>query len=670
MPMSGWEAGGDVRRCRAALHQTGRRSHGRTWIHSHGDGRQAHAVADAAGGGCVKERARKPDQTVTRERVREVFFHGLRRRIVRNPVGQQRRQTMQVSQSRAARWAITSGLAALLAIAAAGFPTKAHAFVCNGQFDLLQKGYCSTTTTQGCGTSFDAACPAGETCKTFGFFDPGDPEHDGADQLRISLSVGTSTITGPTGAPDNMTVHKIRFDLDCVQNSGGNGTNTLCMDQGDVVEYMGDATITTDCPGVTWTSSQPLGGVGANEVVFTPSTAIVIPQSCAPSQASPPPACGGCKLEFGLRVVHQEPAGSDATPQIVEEAAGYIQGQGDAVCNEGLTGSLQSGSTQTANMPICPSCTIDQCNLGCDEQTTGECTAQTASTACADTDGNACTTAGCDGSGTCDQDHSVQVCTTHKCNKGSDPTTGQCTPQPASTPCGDTDGNTCTTAGCELNTAGVGVCVQTHLFASNSTPCADTDNNACTTAGCNGQGVCDQTHMMCSLGCFTRTPGFWGLHPAVTRAVLGGGLPSCGLVVNTTAPATPVSATEDICSVGTDSKANNTSPQQVQLIRQCMSAALNLAATAHAPQPGDCNSVFPGITQMFNTCCTGPTSVCDSGASPGAIDASGCIGSLDRFNSLETTIDIGVSQGSANPGPCQASKNNGFLNPGRNLGSK
>src|SRR5436190_2178603 len=445
---------------------------------------------------------------------------------------------MQVSQIRAARWAITGGLAAFLAIAAAGFPTQAHAFVCNGQFDLLQKGLYSITSTHGFGTSFDAACPAGETCKTFNFVDPGDTEKDGADQLRTSLAVGTSTITGPTGAPNNLTMHKVRFDLDCVQNSGGNGTSSLCADQGDVVEYMGDATITTDCPGVTWTSSQPLGGVGANEVVFSPSAAIVIPQSCAPSQQSPPPACGGCKLEFGLRVVHQEPAGSDGTPQLIEQAAGYIQGQGDAVCNEGLTGSLQSGSTQTANIPICPSCTIDQCNLGCDEQTTGECTPQTASTPCADTDGNtcttagcepseipgvtpsqasigvcvqthlfaenstpcadtdenACTTAGCNGQGVCDQNHGTKVCPgVDECNKGCDTTSGQCTPQ-TSTPCPDTDGNTCTTAGCEVSGTNpeLGVCVQTHMFASNSTPCADSDGNACTTAGCNGQGVCDQ----------------------------------------------------------------------------------------------------------------------------------------------------------------------------------
>src|SRR5438552_16748625 len=127
---------------------------------------------------------------------------------------------MKVSQIRAARWAITGGVAAFRAIAAAGFPMQADAFVWNGQFDLLQKGYCSTTTSQGCGTSFDASCPAGETCKTFNFFDPDAPEKDGADQLRISLSVGTSTITGPAGAPDNMTGHKIRCERDGGQNGG------------------------------------------------------------------------------------------------------------------------------------------------------------------------------------------------------------------------------------------------------------------------------------------------------------------------------------------------------------------------------------------------------------------------------------------------------------------
>src|SRR2546422_9785135 len=84
-----------------------------------------------------------------------------------------------------------------------------------------------------------------------------------------------------------------------------------------------------------------------------------------------------------------------------------------------------------------------------------------------------------------------------ECNGGGDTTRGRSTPQ-ASTPCTDTDGNTCTTAGCEISPSNpeLGVCVQTHMFASNSTPCADTDNNPCTTAGCTGQGACDQSHLI------------------------------------------------------------------------------------------------------------------------------------------------------------------------------
>src|SRR5207247_4110877 len=104
------------------------------------------------------------------------------------------------------------------------------------------------------------------------------------------------------------------------------------------------------------------------------------------------------------------------------------------------------------------------------------------STPCADSDNNACTTAGCNGRDSDDQNHSSKVCPgADQCNRGCDTTSGQCTPQ-ASTPCTDTDGNTCTTAGCEVSTtnAELGVCVQTHLFAANSTPCADSDNNRST----------------------------------------------------------------------------------------------------------------------------------------------------------------------------------------------
>src|SRR5207248_199684 len=167
-----------------------------------------------------------------------------------------------------------------------------------------------------------------------------------------------------------------------------------------------------------------------------PDTPIVLP----PEQSASP-TLNNCFISFQVKLESLEPSSgpnSDDTPEKVEVVAGFStvlsDGHADAECDNGGA----SGVSQSSGIFTCPSCTVDQCNLGCDT------------------------------------------------------TTGQCTPQ-TSTPCTDTDGNTCTTVGCEAS-GDLGVCVQTHMFASNSTPCADTDSNACTTAGCNGQGVCDQGH--------------------------------------------------------------------------------------------------------------------------------------------------------------------------------
>src|SRR5438128_1584681 len=384
---------------------------------------------------------------------------------------------MRTRRGRKGQWTLTSWLAAFVLLAAFGLPRAAHGAVCNGAFDILQRGFCSTTTNQGCDTA--ANCPAGETCKTFNFFDPGDPKANGGNKLRVNLAIGAGSIS--VGTPPELTVNRIRFDLACVANSGG----PPCTPQPNVVQYGGDATISTTCAGVTWTSST---GATSNEIVFNASKPIVIAQGCSPRGTV---ACGNCNLEFTILVQGQEPAGSDATPQVVEEVAGYTNGAGDATCSP----TLQSGTGQTADLPICPSCTLDQCNLGCDQ------------------------------------------------------TTGTCTPQQVSTPCADTDGNSCTTAGCELTPipgvspaavgSGVGVCVQTHMFAENSTPCADSDGNACTTAGCDGQGVCDQNHMMCIRACFARTTGVCETHPGITQANPGRRRPSSGLDVNTTAASKP-----------------------------------------------------------------------------------------------------------------------------------
>src|SRR6266567_1049964 len=411
---------------------------------------------------------------------------------------QTRRLEMRTRRGRKGQWTLTSWLAAFLLLAAFGLPRAAHGAVCNGAFDILQKGFCSTTTNQGCQVAAD--CPVGETCKTFDFFDPGNPKGNGGNQLRVNLAIGAGSIS--VGTPPQLTVNRIRFDLDCKANTG-----FPCTDQGPVVQYGGDATITTTCAGVTWTSSTAQGG---NEIVFNASKPIIIGQNCSARGAV---ACGNCELEFMIAVQTQEPSGSDATPQVVEEVAGYVNGGGDATCSA----TLQSGSSQTSDLPICPSCTIDECNNGCD-QTTGTCVAKDASTPCTDTDGNSCTTAGCELNASnvmvCAQTHVsapnntpcgtdadttdclLPACVSGVCQQKTIPDTNKVNMPCTSTP--DTPSN-CLVPCCD----GTGVCAESSSAAQanptgcavpDSTPCTDSDGNACTTAGCNGQGVCDQTH--------------------------------------------------------------------------------------------------------------------------------------------------------------------------------
>src|SRR5437870_3761911 len=172
----------------------------------------------------------------------------------------------------------------------------------------------------------------------------------------------------------------------------------------------------------------------------------------------------------------------------------------NSVTDSGPQVSGSQGSTVTETpCPASTECITSFCNpTKTDGVRTGLCDMSNVanSTPCSDTDGNACTTAGCDGPGNCDQNHNAGGWPpADECNGVCDTTSGKCTPK-TSTPCTDSDGNTCTTAGCEISPTNpeLGVCVQTHMFASNSTPCADTDGNLCTTAGCNGSGVCDQNH--------------------------------------------------------------------------------------------------------------------------------------------------------------------------------
>lgn len=167
-------------------------------------------------------------------------------------------------------------------------------------------------------------------------------------------------------------------------------------------------------------------------------------------------------------------------------------------------------------------------------------------------------------------------------------------------------------------------------------------------------------------GCLTRTPGFWGTHPHVTELFLP--LDNCGITIGEVEGGLPGSATEDMCSVGRDPKTNSTSNQQVQLVRQCMAAELNIAASADGD--GNCFSQDPSLAALMAECCE---DLCTSGANGSTISGSTCIERLDAFNNSVDTLDSYgpfLSPGPADPTYCKDSKNNGFLNPGRNYGPK
>lgn len=172
-------------------------------------------------------------------------------------------------------------------------------------------------------------------------------------------------------------------------------------------------------------------------------------------------------------------------------------------------------------------------------------------------------------------------------------------------------------------------------------------------------------------GCLTRTGGFWSTHPHVAELFLP--VMNCGLHVDTTEPETPVSTSEDLCIRNGEARSAGTSMQQLQLIRQCMAAVLNVEASNS--NTGNCDGDYPGLNDLIADCCgTDLTQgLCNTGASAGQISASGCIDALDAFNNSGDTMDpFGpfLSPGPADPSSCRAAKKNKWVNPGRNLGPK
>src|SRR5437870_3140034 len=191
---------------------------------------------------------------------------------------------------------VLAGFLVAVVVAAVGLPTVAHGQVCNGNVTLQQfdPAECSTTTSP-CiiGELDQAILVVGQT-------------------VRVQLTLGAGPISG-TGTPA-LTVRKVRFDLDCQAPAA---FGTFCTDQGAVIAYAGDSTIASDCgnilglPRLTFATNNPGGGTAINELVFTPSTNMVIP------------ANNGCHLNFNLTLANPEPqapaALSDNTPSAIEE---------------------------------------------------------------------------------------------------------------------------------------------------------------------------------------------------------------------------------------------------------------------------------------------------------------------------------------------------------------
>ncbi|MDX1389052.1 MAG: hypothetical protein R3344_07670 [Acidobacteriota bacterium] len=165
-------------------------------------------------------------------------------------------------------------------------------------------------------------------------------------------------------------------------------------------------------------------------------------------------------------------------------------------------------------------------------------------------------------------------------------------------------------------------------------------------------------------GCFSRTPGFWGNHLQITAQFLP--VVSCGITVDQTDPRTEWSVTEDLCKNSNDARRNDTSNQQLSLIRACTAAALNLKVTGL--NDGNCESEFAGIGDLMEHCCT---DICNGGYDGNFISETGCIGAIDAFNNMFDTLDtpdLFISPGPADPTDCKRARGNGWVNPDRDLG--
>src|SRR6185295_19413422 len=277
--------------------------------------------------------------------------------------------------------------------------------------------------------------------------------------IATSATVATAHVD-PTGCSGNFVTTGIRvFRADGTTEIPGGGTVSPC----ETIQYQmsvahvagtcafqGGAMFITTPDGVQ-TNVTPAGGIPCLGGTTAP---------CSP----------GVESQTSNKVTYTVRA-QDIIGGTINATANY--GKQPCAANPGTCGTAHTSSTDVPNVVSGSqgnSIGVESCALGTeclnsicnpaktDGVRTGLCDTSpvAASTTCTDTDGNACTQAGCDGAGNCVQNHMTTVCT---------PDSNECT-----------DDLPCDTA--------TGLC--NHPPKADSTPCTDTDGNACTTAGCNG----------------------------------------------------------------------------------------------------------------------------------------------------------------------------------------
>jgi hypothetical protein len=149
------------------------------------------------------------------------------------------------------------------------------------------------------------------------------------DVVRVRMTLGTGSIEDGSA----LAVGAVRFFLQCNASAA---RFVPCVEDRPAVAYGGDATITTDCPDVAWSTGHDRSA-RPNQVVFMPSAPLRIP----PRQAA------YCSLEFDVTVLD---GSHDATPDVVEHVAGLGFNRADAGCDNGL----RAAAVATSGLRVVP----------------------------------------------------------------------------------------------------------------------------------------------------------------------------------------------------------------------------------------------------------------------------------------------------------------------------